>query len=161
MISHIYLALGRWDEVERANVVADQVVDAQRAADGQQPTSCGHCNEWLAYSLDQQGKDSGTLVESCNAPQAIAASGKGEDSSVLGWPETHSTIGANIAVRHGVDTGQWTACRLGPGRQIRFCSDFTFAYGRLLAAPKRCGDCSGCTRSNEGLSQGAYSRQLP
>ena len=28
MISHIYLALGRWDEVERANVVADQVVDA-------------------------------------------------------------------------------------------------------------------------------------
>jgi hypothetical protein len=135
MISHIYLALGRWDEVERANVIADQVVDAQRAAEGRPPTSCGHYNEWLAYALDQQGKDSRPLVETC-AAQAIAAAAKGEDASALGAVRNPFNNWANIAVRHGVDTGQWPTADLGAVRDRALMGKFTLAYGRALASRK-------------------------
>jgi hypothetical protein len=133
MISHIYLALGRWEEVERANIIADRVVDAQRAANGMAPTSCGHYNEWLAYALDQQGKDSRALVESCGA-QAITAAMKGEDASVLGAIRNPFNNWADIAVRHGVDTGQWPTVDAGAVRDQASIGRFTLAYGRLLAA---------------------------
>ena len=133
MISHIYLALGRWEEVERANIIADRVVDAQRAANGMSPTSCGHYNEWLAYALDQQGKDSRALVESCGA-QAINAAMKGEDASVLGMARNPFNNWADIAVRHGVDTGQWPTVDAGSVRDQASVGRFTLAYGKLLAA---------------------------
>jgi len=135
MISHIYLALGRWDEVERANVIADKVVDAQRAANGQPPTSCGHYNEWLAYALDQQGKDSRPLVEACTA-QAIAAASKGEDTSALGVLRNPFNNWANMAVRHGVDTGKWPAADLSAVRDQALMGRFTLAYGRALSSRK-------------------------
>ena len=54
MISHIYLALGRWNEVERANVTASKLVNEQRAANGRPPTGCGHyMNGWLMHSTSK------------------------------------------------------------------------------------------------------------
>jgi tetratricopeptide (TPR) repeat protein len=133
MISHIYLALGRWDEVERANVIADKVVDAQRAANGMPPTSCGHYNEWLTYALDQQGKESKSLVDSCGA-QAFAAAAKGEDVSALGAVRNPFNNWADIAVRHGVDTGHWPAVDLGGIRDQALVGRFTLTYGTVLAS---------------------------
>lgn len=133
MISHIYLALGRWDEVERANVVADKLVDEQRAANGMPPTSCGHYNEWLAYSLDQQGKDSGPLIDACRT-QALAAAARNEDKSVLGQVRNPFNNWANIAVRHGVDTGQWPAADEASTGDRALIGRFTLAYGRMLAS---------------------------
>jgi tetratricopeptide (TPR) repeat protein len=133
MISHIYLALGRWEEVERSNVIADRLVDAQRAANGMVPISCGHYNEWLAYALDQQGKDSRSLVDACGA-QAIAAAAKGGDASVLGAVRNPFNNWADIAVRHGVDTGQWPSADVGVVRDPALMGRFTLAYGRLLAS---------------------------
>ncbi|QIK95710.1 hypothetical protein G7076_03815 [Sphingomonas sp. HDW15A] len=106
MISHIYLALGRWAEVERANVIADQVVDKKAAESGLPPTSCGHYNEWLAYALDQQGKDSRPLIDACGA-QAFAALKTNSDKSTLGAVRSLFNNWTTIAVRHGVDTGRW------------------------------------------------------
>ena len=133
MISHIYLALGRWDEVERANMVADRVVDAQRAASGMPPTSCGHYNEWLAYALDQQGKDSRSLIESCRV-EALAAAARNEDKSVLGSARNAFNNWAGIAVRHGVDTGQWPPANAVPTGDQALMGRFTLAYGRVLAS---------------------------
>ncbi len=135
MISHIYLALGRWDQVERANVIADKVVDAQRAANGLPPTSCGHYNEWLAYALDQQGKDSRQLVDACGT-QAVAAAAKGEDGSALGGFRNPFNNWTDIAVRHGVDTGRWPAVDVAAVRDQALVGRFTLAYGRVLAAQK-------------------------
>ena len=133
MISHIYLALGRWDEVERANIIADKVVDAQRAANGLPPTSCGHYNEWLAYALDQQGKDSRPLVEAC-AAQAMAAAATGDDASALGAVRNPFNNWASLAVRHGVDTGNWPGEDLSAVRDRALMGRFTLAYGRALAS---------------------------
>jgi tetratricopeptide (TPR) repeat protein len=133
MISHIFLALGRWDEVERANVTASKLVNAQRAANGMPPTSCGHYNEWLAYSLDQQGENSQSLVDACGT-QAIAAAAKGEDNSALGAVRNPFNNWADIAVRHGVDTGQWPTSDLGVVRDRALMGRFTLAYGKVLAS---------------------------
>ena len=133
MISHIYLALGRWDEVERANMIADRVVDAQRASQGRPATSCGHYNEWLAYSLDQQGKDSQPLVDACRS-EALATLGSAEDRTVLGAGRNMFNNWSGIAVRHGVDTGRWPDWSAIPTGEAAAAGRFELAYGRLLAA---------------------------
>ncbi len=56
MTSHIFLALGMWDEVIKANETAMAVVNQHRAAFGKAPVSCGHYAEWLHYAYLQRGR---------------------------------------------------------------------------------------------------------
>ncbi|EAQ29423.1 hypothetical protein NAP1_01585 [Erythrobacter sp. NAP1] len=67
MISHIFHALADWEASEKANILADAVVDRQRTAAGRPPADCGHYNEWLVYALLQQGEDASDRVASCRA----------------------------------------------------------------------------------------------
>ena len=104
MVSHIYLALADWEATEKANVNAAKVVNLQRAAQGRDPTSCGHYNEWLAYALLQQGKDGSGLIKTCVAQIAEAAAKaqqEGNDSVRGSWSA------ARVALFLGVDTGEW------------------------------------------------------
>ncbi|MBW8847706.1 MAG: hypothetical protein JF607_22320 [Burkholderiales bacterium] len=56
MASHIYLALGLWDEVVAANENA-LAVGARRASQrGARPPRCGHGHIWLNYGYLQQGR---------------------------------------------------------------------------------------------------------
>ena len=133
MVSHIYLALGDWKSVEATNVQAMKVVNAQRAATGKPAAACGHYNEWLTYALDQQGKDSGALVDACRA-QAMEELAKGGDKTVLGEDRSLFNSWATIAVRHGVDTGRWPAFDAVPAGEGKLLGRFELAYGRLLAS---------------------------
>lgn len=67
MTTHIFLALGMWDDVVEANIRADGVVDRNRAEDGLPPTDCGHYDEWLMYGYQQQGRyeDAKDLLMRC------------------------------------------------------------------------------------------------
>ena len=56
MTSHIFDALGMWDDVVKANINAVRVSNAMRAERGEAPTSVGHYNFWLLYGLLQQGR---------------------------------------------------------------------------------------------------------
>ncbi len=56
MTSHIFLALGMWDDVVSANENAVHVVDEQRKEEGKPPSACGHYNYWLEYGYLQQGR---------------------------------------------------------------------------------------------------------
>src|SRR5580765_3458748 len=56
MTSHIFVALGMWDDVVTANEAAVQVVNAGRAEHGHEPGTCGHYNFWLEYGYLQQGR---------------------------------------------------------------------------------------------------------
>lgn len=133
MISHIYLALGRWAEVESANVTADAVADAQRRQSGSPAASCGHYNEWLIYALDQQGKDSRSRVDDCG-DQALASLASSDGATVLGGDRNLFNNWAAIAVRHGVDTGRWPDWASLPAGEGSALGRFELAYGRLLAA---------------------------
>ena len=132
MVSHIYLALGDWKAVEATNVQALKVVNAQRAASGKPAAWCGHYNEWLAYALDQQGKDSQELIEKCRA-QAMEELAKADGSTVLGAERSFFNSWATIAVRHGVDTGRWPPFDAIPAGEGNLVGRFELAYGRLIA----------------------------
>lgn len=67
MTSHIFLALGMWDEVVRANEAATGVVSHHRELAGKPPGFCGHYNEWLLYGYLQLDRtsDARRILEGC------------------------------------------------------------------------------------------------
>lgn len=69
MTSHIFMALGMWDDVEQANRNAMRVVDAQRLAQGKPLVACFHYDEWLEYTYFKQGRnaDGLKLLQQCDA----------------------------------------------------------------------------------------------
>jgi tetratricopeptide (TPR) repeat protein len=74
MTSHIFMALGMWDELVHANEKAMEVVNAARLRRGEPATNCGHYAEWLLYGYYQQGRlhDAGALLSACNDGRAAA-----------------------------------------------------------------------------------------
>lgn len=56
MTSHIFTALGMWDDVIMANQNAVRVADRMAAERGLPPTTVGHYNFWLLYGLLQAGR---------------------------------------------------------------------------------------------------------
>ena len=75
MCSHIFLALGMWDDVVSANETAIAVVRRSREARGLPPTGCGHYPLWLEYGYLQQGRfhDAERVMEGCAAQVARGA----------------------------------------------------------------------------------------
>jgi tetratricopeptide (TPR) repeat protein len=56
MTSHIFTAVGMWDDVVTANEEAIRVQNGMRVSRGQPPRHWGHYNFWLLYGLLQQGR---------------------------------------------------------------------------------------------------------
>ena len=134
MISHIFLALGEWADVERANIQADRVVDAQRSAEGKPPTNCGHYNEWLAYSLLQQGKDASAVIDGCRA-QAVDEARSAGDGVIGGWRSTAGSW-SDMALRQGIETSRWPEPVAWPeGRYL--LGRFSLAYADALQSRSR------------------------
>jgi tetratricopeptide (TPR) repeat protein len=77
MTSHIFLSLGMWDDVVKANETAMVVVNSARQKAGKGPAWCGHINEWLEYGYLQQGRveDARRILNGCRqtAEKAVAA----------------------------------------------------------------------------------------
>ncbi|HEV2751550.1 MAG TPA: hypothetical protein VGV12_13590 [Gemmatimonadales bacterium] len=67
MTSHIFVALGRWDDVVAANETAMAVVNEMWRRRHRSPVFCGHYNVWLDYGYVQQGRleDATRLLTHC------------------------------------------------------------------------------------------------
>lgn len=67
MTSHIFVALGMWDDVVAANEVADSVQNARFAELGRRPNVCGHYTFWLEYGYLQQGRhdEAKEILDAC------------------------------------------------------------------------------------------------
>lgn len=130
MVSHIYHALGDWEASERANVLADAVVDRQLGERGRGSTYCGHYNEWLVYALVQQGKDASELVNGCReaARQEIATGGS---FGQIGPYRSATGSFTTIALYAGASGGGW-AEPLDFGSDGFLKARFDSAYARLL-----------------------------
>ena len=132
MTSHIFLAMGMWPEVERANVNAIGVGNIP-AKQGELPAACGHPFIWLVYAKLQQGKDAGRYVDACMADAEKLIS-ETKDLAVVGYPEGSTGSWADMAVRTGIETGRWPKewLQLPSGKltYARFVED----YGRLLSS---------------------------
>ena len=55
MTSHIFVAMGMWDDVVKANETAVVLVNRARQKKGLPPFACGHYNYWLEYGTCSRG----------------------------------------------------------------------------------------------------------
>ena len=137
MCSHIFMALGMWDDVVQANIAAISVVNRQAAAEGKQSKHCGHYSYWLEYGYLEQGRigEAEKVLADCRdeaAQSGMAARAHGtvdpDDSRVGSFAVMRS--------RYIVDTGLWDGEVVGwnvdlGGAQM---PEFNFAFGTGFAA---------------------------
>lgn len=69
MTSHIFVALGMWDEVIEANLKARDVQNARMARLERKPAVCAHYPYWLFYGYLQGGRiaEATEVMEACKA----------------------------------------------------------------------------------------------
>jgi tetratricopeptide (TPR) repeat protein len=134
MTSHIYLALGMWDETAEAN--------ERTIALAKSPIGCGHAVTWLAYAYLQQGRfaDAQRLVERCseemNKSPVMPEHEMGPQSAL----DSDSSSAASFSVmrsRYLIDSGDWS----GPVAAMKtsvenlisaeFTRDWADAYGAV------------------------------
>jgi tetratricopeptide (TPR) repeat protein len=132
MTSHIFLAMGMWRETEEANNDAVAVMNKGMAEHHMAAAACGHGFIWLVYARLQQGEAVGPQVDACLLEaQKLAAATK--DLPVVGYPEGSFGSWADMAVRNGVETGQWPKWVELPSGKLTYAR-FVEDYGRLLAS---------------------------
>lgn len=137
MTSHIFIALGMWDQVIGANENARRVGNAMRARRGQPPIACGHGTNWLMYGYLQEGRDAdaATLMAAC---RAAAVTGLAAHHPA-GVDPDRSDVGSFVFMRlmQTVETG-----RRDPGQALALPATgyaapaFNDAYGEAVAALK-------------------------
>ncbi|MGA7223795.1 MAG: hypothetical protein WBX16_13110 [Candidatus Acidiferrales bacterium] len=137
MCSHIFMALGMWDDVVQANVAAISVVNRQAAAEGKQSRHCGHYSYWLEYGYLEQGRigDAEKVVGDCRAEAAesgMAARARG----TVDPDDSH--VGSFVVMRSRflVDTGRWNSEVAGWNVDLdgAHMPEFNYAFGTGFAA---------------------------
>ena len=126
MTSHIFIAMGMWDDVIDANRRAIEVVNRERAAKGKPPADCGHYPTWLHYGYLQQkrGDDARKALDACRAAAFAPASRR--------WIEEYTTMRA-YHVASGFPLTAADAVTIPDGAEYARAR-YTLAYGDVLAA---------------------------
>ena len=108
MTSHIFVAVGMWDDVVAANEAAVQVANAMRVARSGAARNWGHYNFWLLYGYLQQGRADRAreLLEAAYAEAQSATLGP-EDR--LRLDPDGSLVGSVVQMwaRYVIETRQW------------------------------------------------------
>jgi hypothetical protein len=105
MTSHIFLALGRWDDVVRANQRAVAEISRARQTSGQPPYHCGHYNIWLAYGYEQAGDATAAIDLLRNCRRDVQTIGAQEPSIDADNTALHSFI--YMRSRYLIDSEDW------------------------------------------------------
>jgi len=108
MTSHIFLALGMWDDVVSANETATGIVNRQRASAGKPPQSCGHYNLWLEYGYLQQGRFANAMriLSGCRS-QAEAQSAAGHGRGAVDADNSAAGSFAQMRAHYLIETQDW------------------------------------------------------
>jgi tetratricopeptide (TPR) repeat protein len=138
MTSHIFLALGQWDDVVNANerAIAVQAKRAERR--GETPAGCGHAQTWLNYGYLQQGRPDAAkrMIAKCYADARERAKISEPDQ----FDPDGSTLGSFYAMRlrylldgpADVEVESWR-----PDASPVPYAEFLEAYGDALMAARR------------------------
>ena len=139
MTSHIFLALGMWQEVVQANIAAIADVDRARKAAAKSSVGCGHYPSWLEYAYLQLGQmdKARSAIAAC---RASVESQTAMDHPGMSMDPDASLIGsfANMRLRYLVDTGDWAGevaswtlpKNAGAGARLDFA--FARAMGEIM-----------------------------
>jgi tetratricopeptide (TPR) repeat protein len=109
MTSHIFLALGMWDDVVSANENAVRVVDVGRKEKGEPPSACGHYNFWLMYGYLQQGRaeQAEALLARCRTVAEVGAANVPSGMQMLDPDNTKLGSLVQMWARYVLDTEGW------------------------------------------------------
>jgi tetratricopeptide (TPR) repeat protein len=118
MTSHIFVAVGMWDDVVAANETAVKL-SGGATTPGRPPAPCGHYPSWLMYGYLQQGRVTVArdMVKACHAAGGASA---------------------GMRTRYLIDTEEWTGeiasltVKAGPP-----ASAFTLAFTEAFGAVRR------------------------
>ncbi|MEA2163067.1 MAG: hypothetical protein QOK37_1194 [Thermoanaerobaculia bacterium] len=137
MTSHIFIAMGMWDDVIDANRRAIDVVNKQRAARSKPPADCGHYPLWLHYAYLQEHRfdDARKALDACRA-SAFAA--KFESGGAMDSYEGRIDSYADMRAHQIASGGSLTAADnvVIPEGAQHASARFTMAYGDVLASAK-------------------------
>lgn len=139
MTSHIFVAMGMWDDVIDANRRAVDVVNRQRAARGRQRADCGHYPTWLHYGHLQKN-DAEAARTSLDACRAAALESEfqsaGPMDSRAGRVNEYADMRAHhVAAGHALSAAD-AAAKIPDGAPF-LDARYTVAYGDVLAAAQR------------------------
>nr|MBA3811362.1 hypothetical protein [Caulobacteraceae bacterium] len=136
MTSHIFIALGMWDEVIAANLAARGAGNDARRAKGLAPEPCGHSREWLVYGYLQERRlaEADAMIADSRRMAVIEIARPPGPAADRRWSELASY--ADMATRSAIDTGR-------PAEPLPAVIEpadneparFMLAYGEAMAAP--------------------------
>jgi len=108
MTSHIFTAVGMWDDVVIANEAAVKVQNAMREERGMSARHWGHYNYWLLYGYLQQGRFEKAL-ELLQAAYAEATTDEAKPTDVLNLDADRSLVGSVVQMwaRYVIETRDW------------------------------------------------------
>jgi hypothetical protein len=144
MTSHIFIALGMWDDMVKANQAAVEVQNGMRAEQGMAARHWGHYNYWLLYGYLQQGRDGAarTLLEA--AYGEAQADGKAPAERLQLDPDS-DLVGSVVQMwaRYVIETRAWaddvaewpfnSGDAYDPNLNISFIKTLRAAYGGQVA----------------------------
>ena len=143
MTSHIFLALGLWDDVVKANEAAIKVVDSGRASRGMAASACGHYHFWLEYGYLQQRRFDAarTLVANCHSStkRTSTASPATDGRQMLDPDSSLAGSFAAMRLRYILDTEDWTGevvswtVDAGAQQRTRIALEFGTGYAAARA----------------------------
>ena len=110
MTSHIFTAVGMWDDVVMANETAVRVQNAMRGEMGMSARHWGHYNYWLLYAYLQQGRFEQALELLKAAYAEAQADGKSPVDRMILDPDL-SLVGSVVQMwaRYVIETRAWNS----------------------------------------------------
>jgi tetratricopeptide (TPR) repeat protein len=153
MTSHIFLALGMWNDVVEANVAAVRVVSAQRSSEGKATAHCGHYAYWLEYGYLESGKveEAKKVLAGCR-DEAVQAGMTARTKNIVDPDDAALFSFIVMKSRFLVDTAQWSSdvdsWSVEPGDNPML--QFAVKYESGLAAAEG-GDVAAASNSLSGM----------
>lgn len=141
MTSHIFVAMGMWDDVVRANETAVAVVDRERSARGGSALVCGHYPFWLEYGYLQQGRpaDAKRVLRGCRDAAKAEAGARAGHGNLLDPDNTLRASYVQMRTRYIVDSEEWDSDVLEWDLPMgeAWGDRLTYAFGTGFAAARR------------------------
>jgi tetratricopeptide (TPR) repeat protein len=136
MTTHIFLAMGMWDDVVSQNEIAIRVVDSIWKSRGRGPVYCGHYASWLAYGYGMQGR-LGLSKKSVSDCRADAVGPEGAPKMILDADNSKRASFVSMWARDVLhsqdwngDVAKWT---IDPGNEPMTRLDYQFVGGYAAA----------------------------
>lgn len=150
MTSHIFMALGMWDEMVRANENTMRMMDAIAVKRGLGRFYCGHGQSWLAYGYVEQGRLATAREWVVGCEQQAAKARYKPDMRDLDPDASAMGSAVDMWTHYIIDTEAWSGDMMNwtPDLDSAAAPRASFQFTRGFAASRR-GD---GTAANEARS---------